>query len=79
MPIYIKVSKVYSPFEREAVKNGNYVLARPLYQYIDGKPNSKLYDFIYSELTLRGQETIISYGYFPISDYQSEINRLNGL
>ena len=79
MPIYIKGSRAYSPYEVSAVKKGDYVLTRPLYQYINGKPRSQIYDFIMSELTLRGQEVIKRHGYFPINDYQTEINKLNGL
>jgi phosphate transport system substrate-binding protein len=79
MPIYIKGSRAYSPYEMTAVKKGDYILTRPLYQYINVKPSSKIYDFIMSELVLKGQEIIKTHGYFPINDYQSEINRLNGL
>lgn len=79
MPIYIKGLRAYSPYEISAVKKGDYVLTRPLYQYINGKPRPQIYDFIMSELTLRGQEVIKTHGYFPINDYQSEINKLNGL
>ncbi len=79
MPIYLKGSRAYSPYEVNAVKKGDYVLTRPLYQYINGKPRTQIYDFIMSELTLRGQEMIKTHGYFPINDYQTEINKLNGL
>jgi phosphate transport system substrate-binding protein len=79
MPIYIKGSRAYSPYEVVAVKKGDYVLTRPLYQYINGKPRSQIYNFMMSELTLRGQEVIKTHGYFPINDYQAEINKLNGL
>jgi phosphate transport system substrate-binding protein len=79
MPIYIRGSCAYSPYEVTAVKKGDYVLTRPLYQYINGKPRSQIYDFIMSELTLRGQDVIKKHGYFPINDYQVEINKLNGL
>ncbi len=79
MPIYIKGSRAYSPYEISSVKKGDYVLTRPLYQYINGKPRSQIYNFIMSELTLRGQEIIKKHGYFPINDYQTEINKLNGL
>jgi phosphate transport system substrate-binding protein len=79
MPIYIKGSRAYSPYEVSAVKKGDYVLTRPLYQYINGKPRNQIYDFIMSELTLKGQEVIKTHGYFPINDYQTEINKLNGL
>ena len=79
MPIYIQGSRAYSPYEVRAVKKGDYVLTRPLYQYINGKPSTQIYDFIMSELTLRGQNVIKMHGYFPINDYQTEINKLNGL
>ncbi len=79
MPIYIKGSRAFSPYEVVAVKKGDYVLTRPLYQYINGKPKTQIYEIIMSELTLRGQDIIKAHGYFPINDYQSEINRLNGL
>jgi phosphate transport system substrate-binding protein len=79
MPIYITGSPAYSPYEVSAVKRGDYVLTRPLYQYIDGKPNPHIYDLIMSELVLSGQKIIKEHGYFPINDYQAEINRLNGL
>ena len=78
MPLYIKGSPAYSPYEVAAVKKGDYILTRPLYQYINGKPRTQIYDFIMSELTLKGQEIIKAHGYFPINDYQAEINRLNG-
>jgi len=79
MPIYLKGSRAYSPYEISAVKKGDYVLTRPLYQYINGKPRTQIFDFIMTELTLRGQELIKTHGYFPINDYQTEINKLNGL
>lgn len=79
MPVYLKGSRAYSPYEIDAVQKGDYVLTRPLYQYINGKPRAQIYDFIMSELTLRGQELIKKHGYFPINDYQTEINKLNGL
>lgn len=79
MPIYIRGTRAYSPYEISAVKKGDYVLTRPLYQYINGKPRTQIYEFIMSELTLRGQEIIKKHGYFPINDYQIEINKLNGL
>lgn len=79
MPVYLKGSRAYSPYEIDAVKKGDYLLTRPLYQYTNGKPRAQIYDFIMSELTLRGQELIKKHGYFPINDYQTEINKLNGL
>jgi len=79
MPIYLKGSLAYSPFEINAVIKGDYVLTRPLYQYINGKPSMKVYDFIMSELNLIGQKTIKKHGFFQINNNQIEINKLNGV
>lgn len=79
MLIYLEGSKAFSPYETHAVKRGDYVLTRPLYQYINGRPNEKIYDFMMFELSKRGQDIVRKFGYFPINDYQKEINRLNGL
>ncbi len=79
MPIYINGSRAYSPYEVSAVKKGDYVLTRPLYQYINANPRRQIFEFIMSELTLKGQDVIKRHGYFPINDYQTEINKLNGL
>lgn len=79
MPVYKKGSPAYSPYQIAAVKKGHYVLTRPLYQYINGKPGTKIYDFIMSELTLKGKQIIKEHGYFEIHEPQAEINKLNGL
>jgi phosphate transport system substrate-binding protein len=79
MPVYIENERAYSPYEVDAVKKGDYVLTRPLYQYINGKPNQKVFAFMMFELSGRGQELVRKFGYFPINNYQKEINRLQGL
>lgn len=79
MPLFIQGSQAWSPYQTEAVKRGDYVLARPLYQYINGLPDAEIYDFILFELTHKGQEIVRRHGYFPINDYQKEINKLNGI
>ncbi|MBI2722396.1 MAG: phosphate ABC transporter substrate-binding protein [Bacteroidetes bacterium] len=68
----------YSPYEVNEVAAGNYPLTRPLYQYYKLPVKNKVKDFILFELSLRGQAIIKQSGYFPISDYQKEINKLNG-
>lgn len=68
----------YSPYQAQEVKNGNYPLTRPLFQYFKLPLNNKVKDFILFELALKGQAVIRRFGYFPISDYQKEINKLNG-
>jgi len=79
MPIYIDNHPALSPYQSAAVKKGEYVLTRPLYQYMNGVPSQVIQDFVLFELTRRGQEIIMKHGFFPINDYQTQINRLQGL
>jgi len=79
MPIHIDNHRAYSPYEPEAVKNGDYVLTRPLYQYVKGIPGGAIEDFILFELTKKGQDIVNHFGFFPINDNQVQINRLKGL
>lgn len=79
MPIHIEGHKSYSPYEVSAVKKGEYVLTRPLYQYIDeSKKDTRIYDFLLYELQVSGQDMVRKFGYFPINDYQKQINSRNG-
>ncbi|PBQ33394.1 hypothetical protein CNR22_16940 [Sphingobacteriaceae bacterium] len=79
MPIYIENHSAVSPYQTDAVKKGEYVITRPLYQYVNGVPDEVIQDFILFELTKRGQDIVIKHGFFPINDYQTQINRLKGL
>lgn len=79
MPIYIDNHPSFSPYQFAAVKKGDYVLTRPLYQYMNGTPSQLIQDFVLFELTKRGQEIIMQHGFFPINDYQAQINRLKGI
>ena len=79
MPVYIDNQPAFSPYQSSVVKKGDYVLTRPLYQYVNGKPNELIQDFILFELTKIGQDIIMKHGFYPINDYQKEINMLKGL
>lgn len=79
MPIYIDGHRAYSPYETAAVKSGDYVLTRPLYQYVDGVPDQQIEEFILFELSGQGQEIVKRFGFFPINDNQQQINQLKGL
>ncbi len=79
MPVYIDHHNAYSPYETAAVKSGDYVLTRPLYQYVNGVPGSTVEDFILFELTKQGQDIVKKFGFFPLNDNQQQINRLKGL
>lgn len=79
MPVYIDNHNAYSPYETAAVKSGDYVLTRPLYQYVNGVPGNTVEDFILFELTKQGQDIVKRFGFFPLNDNQQQINRLKGL
>lgn len=79
MPVYIDNHNAYSPYETAAVKSGDYVLTRPLYQYVNGTPGNIIEDFILFELTKQGQDIVKRFGFFPLNDNQQQINRLKGL
>lgn len=79
MPLYIEKHSAVSPYQSAAVKKGDYILTRPLYQYVKGVPGELVQDFILFELTKRGQDIVMKHGFFPITDHQAQINRLKGL
>jgi len=80
MPLYIDaVHQAISPLKVTDVIKGEYPLTRPLYQYVKEKPETNIKNFILFELSGDGYKIIKEYGYFPINDYQKEINKLNGL
>lgn len=78
----IKVLKIYSEDQHKAITpvnpdniyNGSYPIVRPLYQYLDGKPNDELKNFILYELSPEGQKIISENGYFPITEANKTIN-----
>lgn len=79
MNLYIDGGNAYSPFENRAVKNGDYPLARPLLQYYKTIPEGVLLDWIQFVLSEEGQQVVEQAGYFPINDYQRQINQENGI
>lgn len=79
MPIYIQNYRAYSAYESAVIKKGDYILSRPLYQYLNGLPSPVIEDFLLFELTKRGQDIIMEHGFYPINDYQKEINTIKGI
>ncbi len=79
MPVYVSGQRAVSPYQTEAVKRGEYVLTRPLYQNVVGAPEETARNFMLFELTKTGQDIVIKHGFFPINDLQTQINRLKGL
>lgn len=80
MPLYLDAGhQAVSPLKVSDVLKGDYPLTRPLFQYVKEKPEENIKKFILFELSGDGYKIIKEYGYFPINDYQKEINKLNGL
>ncbi len=79
MPIHIDNNHIaYSPYQIEAIKQGDYPLTRPLYQYLKLPIKPAVKELIMFELSSMGQDLVRQHGYFPLNDYQKEINKLNG-
>ena len=57
-----------SPLNTEAINQGRYPITRPLYQFINRKPEGKLLDFLRFELSKQGQQLVLQNGYFPIQN-----------
>jgi len=72
-----KNSPYVSPLNREDVLTGAYPVARPLYQYTNGKPQGALRDFIKYELGEKGQNIAIDEGFFPVPKDLQQQNQAN--
>ncbi|WP_018247518.1 PstS family phosphate ABC transporter substrate-binding protein [Orenia marismortui] len=70
-------SEAASPLKAENVKTGDYPLARPLYQYTNGKAAGAILDFIKYELSEKGQELAVKEGFYPVSPEYTEQNKRN--
>lgn len=68
-----------SPANIQAIIEGKYVVTRPLYQYINGKPKGKLKEFIQFELSEAGQAIVKRNGYFPVTPKDIELNTIQGI
>ena len=67
-------SKPVNPLDQEKVKKGLYPLTRPLFQYLDGKPEGILLKFIKFELSSNGQNLVKKEGFYPVTDEYQESN-----
>ena len=72
-------STAISPLLPENVKSGKYPIARPLFQYTNGKPKGAIRDFIAFILSPEGQSVIEKTGFYPISGIYLENNKKAGL
>jgi len=66
-----------SPLDTEAVKSGHYPLARPLFQYTNGKPTGAVRDFIRWETGQEGQRVAVEMGFYPITVHYAKQNEKN--
>jgi phosphate transport system substrate-binding protein len=63
-----------SPLSSADVKSGNYPIARPLNQYLNGKPEGAVKDFIAFELSVEGQRIVEQEGFFPLPQEYIDYN-----
>lgn len=64
-----------SPADEQSIKSGVYPLARPLYQYTNGKPKGVIRSFIEFELSPAGQKIVEEEGFVPVTENYAERNR----
>lgn len=63
-----------SPLSSADVKSGNYPIARPLNQYLNGKPEGAVKEFIAFELSDEGQRIVEEEGFFPLPQEYIDYN-----
>jgi phosphate transport system substrate-binding protein len=75
-----KADGVYkSPLDKEAVENGSYPIARPLYQYVSGTPSGETKKFLQFELSEQGQQIVEEEGFYMIAQEYHDQNAKSGL
>ncbi len=68
-------SEAYNPTVLENVTSGNYPLTRPLYQYMAGKPEGALLDYLLFEVSDAGQNIVLDEGFYPITETDRVFNK----
>lgn len=68
-----------SPLDKEAIIDGRYPIIRPLFQFLNGKPQGKSLEFLRYELSYEGQKIVAQSGYFEINKQQQEQNNALGV
>lgn len=66
-----------SPLDPEAVRSGTYPIARPLFQYTNGRPKGDVADFIRWETGEEGQKVAVEMGFYPITVTYAKQNEKN--
>jgi phosphate transport system substrate-binding protein len=67
----------YSPLDKDAVDSGKYPLARPLFQYTNGKAKGDAKTFIQFELGPDGQKVVSDQGFYPLTQGYQDRNNAN--
>jgi phosphate transport system substrate-binding protein len=67
----------YSPLDQKAVDAGTYPLARPLFQYTNGKAKGDAKAFIQFELSPDGQKIVSDQGFYPLTQGYQDRNNAN--
>jgi len=67
----------YSPLDQDAVNSGKYALARPLFQYTNGKAKGDAKTFIEFELSPDGQKVVSDQGFYPLTPGYQERDSAN--
>jgi phosphate transport system substrate-binding protein len=57
----------YSPLDKSSIDAGTYPLARPLFQYTNGKAKGDAKSFIQFEISAAGQKIVEEQGFFPVT------------
>lgn len=70
-------SASFSPLDKNAVDEGKYPIARPLYLSVKGKPSETTADFLRFITGPEGQKIVEREGFFPIGKKHQEENEKN--
>jgi phosphate transport system substrate-binding protein len=70
-------SSYYSPLDKEAVDAGDYPLARPLFQYTNGKAKGDAKALVEFELSEAGQKIVEEEGFYPLTQGYKDKNAAN--
>lgn len=69
--------QAYSPLDKTSVDSGDYPIARPLYQAVNGKPNPAIAAFLAFETGPEGQAIVEREGFFTIGAPLKALNDKN--
>jgi phosphate transport system substrate-binding protein len=67
----------YSPLDEKAITTNTYPLARPLFQYTNGKARGDAKTFIQFELGPDGQKVVSEQGFYPLTQGYQDRNSAN--